>query len=552
MRGSFVLAAVWLTTALAAAEGPVVIGNGRLTAAVASDGRIVSVTWPQPGLYEQLGADGMAPADEHAVESVERIAPGALRLSGSRLPAGDDWSVLVYIPADTDVLIIEAVSGEPPRWIAGLSPMPSGVPGLPGAKKLFPGLGGLAAVRHGDAHFAFRTEGASSREAERIGELTANETTLTQWNRLGDGVWIALDGVVDSPDPAASVLTLQGAAVRAAFGRNANGAYDALNRARGLNADSAPPAPEGLRMPADPAKAALARQALHTLLAVQAIETGAMARRPWAAGGDAHDWPRDGAWTIAALRLAGVGDRADRQLAFYGAAIESEAEPDGPFGSMPAALQAGGLPAFPPYIRDIEGPARFLWAAAQSAEAGSPLTDEIRAAAVRAMAFLTDWAHPVSRLPLAGYDPAMKRDRAAASQIPPLAAGLEAGIRLLTQQHPEAERWIRRLTEADALARSECFDESGAATLDDPLAFLDTPVLTGAAAEAVGEALLGRIVTDGEIDWAAAYGAVSLLPAGKRDAVWDLVEPFAATPGTILGDTRAAAWAYLALMRLEP
>lgn len=555
MRSSLAVAAYVLATFTAAADVPTVIGNGRLTAAVAPDGRIVSITWPRPGLFEQLGQDGLALENGEAADRIERIGPGTLRIMGARMPEGADWSIVVCIPADTDALIIEQESGKAPAWLADFSPMPSGVPGLPGAKSIFPGLGGFADMRQGDAHFVFRTEDLSSREAERTEDLADDpNATLTQWNRLGDGVWIAIDGVMELDEPADSALRMDGSAIRASFGQSASGAYDGLSRARGFTSANAPALDSsGLHFPADPAMAIIAQEALATLLAVQASETGAMVRRPWGIGADGQDWPRDGVWAIAALRRAGAVERAERLLAFYAAAVESDAEPDGPYGSMPTALQADGDPALPPYIRDIEGPARLLAAAAQSAESGALLSDDVRAAAERAMAFLTDWAHPVSRFPLAGYDPTVKRDRATASQLPVLAAGLDAGLRILTQQHPEAERWIRRMTEVDALVRSHCLDETGAPMIDDPLPFLNTKSLNGPATEAAGEALLPRIVTEqGGVDWAAAYGAALWLPTERKYEVRDAIRPFAEGANEISGDTRAAAWAYLTVMATEP
>jgi len=525
---AFILAAA----AIAADPDPVnqativaaISGNGSLTAGLDASGALTSLRWPGPG-----GPDQLRPADANRHELPLWYGGGrwAFEIDGKWYWQSDPRAVVhqtyvfpgstiiettiewpdvglavrqrAGVLPETDVFVSAIEINKTPVqprviWVGDLSPSTHQLPEAAGSLDV---LHGFAAVRNDGFRgrsWSFRPNNPSSADWARAHSLAAANTTTSEWDQFGDGVWLGIGGTVparirgwlwggasfaSSMDMVNDVLELNDPMPSAVVGRsialfdfretarmwitigvggNLNEAKRALSRDTRYSHDLRNVAPADTDTTFIAQAVKLSEQSHVQVLPHLAIlntlrdpKSGFTVRGLSADPPLARDWPRDGALVAWALYESGDHEAEERSIEAYLSLILTEEKPRRPYGSMPESVYTNGELASPHFVIDDRGPARVLWVAERMLASRGP---NARAAWVQshwkaieaAAEFLSTWADARRGAPLYAKDPVGLADAETQDRLFAHFAGISAAIRLAgiaAKEVPQAWR-VRR------------------------------------------------------------------------------------------------------------
>jgi hypothetical protein len=438
-----------------------------------------------------------------------------LRLQDTSLP--HTYELTAFVPPEHDVVALHlhcTGMDAPPRifWYANAAPCTRLIPHAPVGDWLFDPWNDFAAFVRDDGQgiVHFRPDDPGPHLWERVDRMVREQRSEGEWSTFPPGIYLAYGsrelvaaaqcGQEDSPSAAFAAvaegtLRTQAAAIGAcdsalalvptvAAGEAASGprsysavvyvaaaahaedAVAAVDRAKAIGFEALAAQtrahwqawldqavfPAGL--PADIQDRC--RQALMMIAVSTDRDSGAIVRSPRTQPPHALNWSRHAVWINLALDVCGYHDLAGRNLAFLLKTVRNQGEGGRP-GSMPAAVYANGVAAFPDYIHDVDNVGWLLWSVWQHAQMlpldrRRPFLEEAWEPLAHAAEFLTLWADARDGAPLhsfnwqAGHDTQDHRTALVAF------LGLESAVRVAVEVEREpAVSWLRRRNELDVL-----------------------------------------------------------------------------------------------------
>lgn len=398
-------------------------------------------------------------------------------------------------------------------WYANFAPCTRRLPELPVADWMLDGLNDFAAFADLDEQLVvhFRPAHPGKKDWARAAGLIASSAGSGEWEAFGEGTWIGYRGgkglraaycgagnvtpseaagrLVGLNDRVSAVagqchsvveLILRGdddgyrASVTAAFGKTFGEMRERLDAVANAEAgrlirEAARPQPGFLRRAPDPPvgnpeiSKYLSRARL-TLLASRDSVSGSVVRSPAVQPPLARDWPRNGAWIIYALDLAGAHELSEKHLNFYLDRVRTEYVRGKPMGSLPASTYSDGTESSPHLVVDDEAVCWMLWALN---EHGRLMPERRRSAylsshwdkVVLCADFIALWKDNRRGAPLWSKDPIRLRDPITQERLFAAKLGLDSAIAIAAAiERPPDPLWVERLEQVDNLVRGLLLD----------------------------------------------------------------------------------------------
>ncbi len=419
--------------------------------------------------------------------------------------------VAVLPMTDTFVSALELVGFESAPgvyWYANFAPCTRHIPELPIADWMLDAANDFAAFTDYDKQIVvhFRPDALGKEDWETAKRLVESSARPDEWEAFGEGVWIGYQAFggfqaascgtgIETPSAAAARLShLNGSAsaatgqchsiveltprsledsyhasVTVAFGDTAGEMRDALGSVADAEAASllqaaAAAHTDSLRLVPTPTTqnpeiAKYLSRALLTLLASRDSETGSVVRSPAVQPPLARDWPRNGAWVIFALDLAGAHDVAEKHLNFYLERVRTDYARGKPMGSLAASTYTDGMESSPHLVVDDQAVSWLLWALNEhlrlmpSPESKNYLTSHWENISLCAD-FIAQWKDNRRGAPLWSKDPITLRDLATQESLFATKLGLDSVIAIAEEsERPPDPLWVERQLQVDTLIR---------------------------------------------------------------------------------------------------
>ncbi len=573
-------------TLLRDALGPIdaadAIGNGRLTVTLSNTGRIASVHWPSPGYFNQItytmkpdDAGRLFVPENHGLTWATRrgetfaweknddfetamthstfvgrppsVKAGALlgcRVAGS----GETGTPEFFVHGERDLLVAQFqpdLFEAPDRvyWCANFSPCTRLIPELPFADRLLDYANDFAVFTpdNGRTIVHFRPENPRGLDWDRARALAEENADAAEWERFGDGVWIAQR---PSVPPAGFQCGVSGTDF-SAFEQAKNGTLGGQTAAVGhcdsafefvpvVSPDGSKAEPitmyiafghtyaaaiEQLEYAYETGYDRLLREAsehwaqrvapggfsgdrrdilLEAILNCMDRETGGLVRMPLTSPPLHIDVPRHGVMAAYALSVAGRHELVRKRIDFYLDALRERDAPGRPAGSLPAALYTTGQEAAPHLILDVQAAAWVLWLCREHANALEPGERGAFVSAIwpkleLAAEFLASWQDPRTGMPRTAFDPETLRDAQTPELVIRIHMALESALELAALEGEDRPGWRKRLQELDTIIRERYIGEDGFWTLPRPERFWNIPLVPDTHPrwlDALGESLI--------------------------------------------------------------
>lgn len=441
---------------LSAAEAPpVVVGNGRLSAAMTHTGVSMlhwETTHAQEALRWRLAGGPESAAEQTPSITVWDTELPVFQATIAASSADPEIGIIAFVHPLHDVLAVQITmhTPAPDQHLIFESDL------APAARYPVPAAGLLSALQPqvGFATFAadnaqrvYRFRPAGAGLARRAMAAATATVAARQWPRMEGGAWLAYASAEASLDVQTQGLLLGAGAgtmesgplvvvpaanedgprrrylLFLAFGHSKDAVDAQLDAVTAQGFEVALEATrtwwrERLRgarlLQRLPGAAPLLRHSMQDLLLCAEPISGAVLDAPLAPERFPHCQPRDAAWIIEALHRAALPEAAGSFADFLLRAMDTGSNAVPLEGALPAALHGDGSAALPGFIVDAGAVAWSLLGAwrhlsrldvAARAEFLRPHTEAVRAA----RAFLVAW-RMADGLPAPSYDPVLGRD----------------------------------------------------------------------------------------------------------------------------------------------